>query len=96
MEQLVNEQAVVNILGKDTVMKFECMMDNVITYKTPYPKWIKDSLTFYELDVFLNDCDSFCDYEKVTDLTFKREVFRLVEINDKDEKQTIYYNPKQK
>ena len=76
MEQLANKQAVINYIGKNTVVRFSMYVDGVLHYEMLVPKTINDELYIMRIEVF-NDDNPFMDYETVENLTANRQVFEL-------------------
>ena len=76
MEQLANKQAVINYIGKNTVVKFSAYLDGVMHYEMVVPKTINDEYYIMRIEVFHNE-EPFMDFETIEDLTHKRQVFEL-------------------
>jgi len=94
MKQLKDQDSVVRLLGKNTILKFVCLVDSVATYETIVPKFIDGNLTAYRLDVFHHEGESLLDYETVSDITYNRQVFELKVSTPKQENYELLYHNK--
>jgi hypothetical protein len=77
-EKLKDENAIKNLIGKNTALRFVSCMDTIITYVTMLPKKINDDYYYFTLEVFLEDvCDNFLAFESCEDVLYKRKAFQL-------------------
>lgn len=74
---LENEQAVLNFIGKKTIMKFQIGMDCTLTYRTVVPKYINEEYHYIEVTLFYKDTDDFLDYDEFEKLMYGKQVFEV-------------------
>lgn len=92
LPQLTNEQSIVNLLTKTTMLKFSFATDGILHYKSITPKKIEGEFYIFEIEVFLEDLDTFFDYASIEDLKEKHQIFRLKCTDISNEKnQELYY-----
>jgi hypothetical protein len=98
--ELLTEQACINFIGKNTVLKFSFASEGILEYLSVTPKTINDEYYKISLELFYeSDSDFFC-YDEVKKLVFKKQIFELNITNIiTGEKQNLYHkkyqNPKQ-
>jgi len=90
MKRLENEQAIINLLGKNDTLKFVFATDGVLTYETAIPKLIEDQAVHFKLEVFYEILDSFFCYERVSDVVTRKKVFRLESISMDGQTKELY------
>ena len=91
MEQLKDEQAILNLIGKNNVVNFKYATEGILTYCTAVPKEIGEYTLYFEIEVFYNLDTTFFDFETLEDLMHKKQVFR---VNTKDligDREEIYF-----
>lgn len=93
MEQLQNQQAVLNFIGKRTILKFSCLSDNIAEFESVVPKTISDNYFNIRVSVFYKDlADLLCYEEGEYLLDAQRfQVFELWITSLGGEKQCIYH-----
>lgn len=92
MENLKDKQAILNLIGKNSVLCFRFASEGLLIYSTVIPKDVKGLLYLFEVEIFYNSNSDFFDYESLEDLIKSREVCT---VNAKDltgEIEEIYYN----
>tara|TARA_R110000782_G_scaffold256703_1_gene345808 strand:+ start:365 stop:670 length:306 start_codon:yes stop_codon:yes gene_type:complete len=86
MQQLENEQAILNLIGKDSAVKFEHLLDGVIRFETVLPKLIGGNHTEFRIDVFYEEMDGFFNdilaYETLEFAMNKRQVFEVYQVTN--------------
>lgn len=89
--KLKTEQEVLELIGKDTALKFECFMDNVIDYKTVVPVLVNGNYVNYLISLFYKDLDSFLNYETLDGLSRFR-IFEVIEVyQTENQLETLYH-----
>ena len=84
METLKNKQAILNLIGQNTVLSFEVACDGILTYNTVMPKYIKGVYYNFTVEVFYTNLNIFLKYESLKDVLLKKP-FRVTVINTEDE-----------
>lgn len=77
MKELNNEAAILNFIGKRTVLEFEHCIDGIVTYKTVIPKEILGEYCFIELEVFIETTTDFLKFETTENVLYKKQVFEV-------------------
>tara|TARA_R100000655_G_scaffold109879_2_gene166100 strand:- start:2443 stop:2754 length:312 start_codon:yes stop_codon:yes gene_type:complete len=93
-KELANEQAVINLIGKNTAIRFTCAMDGVLHYKTVVPKQIREEFYDFEISVFYDHLEDFLDYLTVDALCFNRQIFEFKVLHAQMEQVEVLYHQK--
>jgi hypothetical protein len=91
--EFVNDQAIINYLGRKTAMRFEIFMDETITFRTVVAKSMNEDYLHFDLTVGPISVDSFLSFETVEDLCRKRNIVSLQVISTDEQAKMIYHNP---
>lgn len=93
MEQLQNQQAVLNFVGKKTIIKFSCLVDGIADFESVVPKTINDEYYNIRVSVFYEDLADLLCYEEGEYLLDEQrfQVFELWVTNLGGEKKCIYH-----
>ena len=73
---LQDKSQILELIGKETILKFDFMCDNIMVFKTLSP--IRDYKN-YEVEVFFESGESFFCYEKLEELIREKQVFEVNE-----------------
>ena len=83
---------VLNLVGKETTVKFNSLIDGIVSYQTLIP-FIEDGcLSCYELSFFYNADVAILEFDELGDINL--ELFELNVININDEKANTLYPSK--
>ena len=83
---------VLNLVGKETTVKFNSLIDGIVSYQTLVP-FIEDGfLSCYELSFFYNADVAILEFDELGDINL--ELFELNVININDEKASTLYPSK--
>ena len=66
-----SQKEVLKYIGKDTIMKFENLIDDIVTFRSPMPISIKGNHYFYEVQLINQDNDILM-YDTCEDVFYKR------------------------
>jgi len=77
MEKLNDQDSVIRLIGRNTALKFEYLVDGVATYRTVVGKTIDGNYVDMQIDVFYEPLGDLLNFCTVGFLTFKRQVFEL-------------------
>jgi hypothetical protein len=94
LNKLINQQAVINFIGKNTGVKFKCSVGGILHYETVLPKYINEEYCHFEVSVFHNSSEDFLDFETLEDVCYKRQVFELKLISNKTTGRNTLYHQK--
>ena len=87
---LHDKNAIKNYLGRKTMFKFNCLLDDIVLYRSV--TLVKDHeghLSDVELEL-RHDGGSILDYDTVEDLLSKFDVFEVNLVNEKISRETIF------
>tara|TARA_R110000772_G_scaffold237560_1_gene349447 strand:- start:204 stop:506 length:303 start_codon:yes stop_codon:yes gene_type:complete len=80
--ELKTEQEVIDLVGRETTLKFEFMSDNLMTYSTLVP-FIKDEeLKRYKVSLFYEDLQDVFAYDNLIGFLSDFQIFELIEENE--------------
>jgi len=92
--ELKTEQQVIDLVGKETTLKFDFMSDEVMTYTTLVP-FIKDGMVRnYKISFFYEELqDIFC-YDNLSNFLSNFQIFELIEQDEccKENAIVLYQN----
>ena len=91
---LKTEEQVIDLVGKETTLKFEFMSDSVITFVTLVP-FIKDGeLKRYKVSLFYEELQDFFAYDNLSNFLSNFQIFELIEENEccKGNGTVLYHN----
>jgi hypothetical protein len=93
MEQLQNQQAVLNFIGKRTILKFSCLVDNIAEFESVVPKTLNEEYYNLRVSIFYDGGQDLLCYEEgeyLIDIN-RFQVFELWITNLGGEKECIYH-----
>jgi len=89
-KELANQQAVINLVGKDISLEFQYAASNLLNYETVLPKKINGEYYDFEVSVFYESSEYFSIYETMEDICYKRQVFEL-KVKTRKHTKTLYH-----
>jgi len=91
MEQLTTEKECLDLIGKDSIFKFDYACDGVLSYKSVTPTINDGDYKQVTFEVFYDVSDSFFSYDTLENILYKKQLFevKIGEFNDTYE--TIYH-----
>lgn len=89
--ELKTEEQVLELIGKDTALKFECFVDGVMDYKTVLPVLVDGNYVNYLICLFYEDLQPFLKYETLSSLS-KFKIFEVIEVLEtSNTTETLYH-----
>ena len=89
----MTELEVRKLVGLNTILKFDYLVDNIVEYKTVQPSLVDGNYINYKLSFFYEDCDTIFDYDTLDGFLGTMQVFEVTEISDSAaDYNNIYYN----
>lgn len=89
--ELKTEEQVIELIGKDTALEFQCLVDNVMDYKTVLPVLVDGSYVYYLISLFYEDSQPFLNYENLNKLS-RFKIFEVIEITETNNiTETLYH-----
>ncbi len=89
-------EEVKELVGKKTTFKFHFLSDNVINYYSVIPEKQLDTLISYNIQFFYESGVSFFEYDNFDNFLNELKVFRLTEVNEETNQQTLLFEQKYK
>lgn len=88
---LKHEESIKDLIGRNTVFKFEFMTDGIARYRTVTPS--KD-FKEYSIELFIPECGEVFCYDTFNGFLYKYQIFEVKEINRglKNDKDELIYN----
>ena len=89
---LADENAVINLIGKNTMFKFHFSCDGILTYKAIEPKEMNGNYYNITIDVFYEVLDDFFCYSKLKDTLYGKQLFEVYVTDLGGQSQCIYHD----
>ena len=90
----MSRQQVIDIVGKDTVLEFHCIIDNVMDYRTVIPQLVSGEYIHYKVSFFYEDLREFFRHDTLSGFLDQFQIYELTEIRDLPKCYTNIYEEK--
>lgn len=89
----MTELEVRKLVGLETVLKFDCLVDNIADFKTVRPLLVDGDYKHYIVSVFYEDCNVIQNYDSLDGFLATMQIFEVTEISDtQTDHKNIYHN----
>lgn len=85
MHEIQNEGDIINLIGYETILKFDFLSDSIMTFNTISPINIDGNYVNFQIEFFIEDDITsleFFNYDSFSNFLLKYKIFRLCKIND--------------
>ena len=89
--KLKTEQEVIDLIGKETILKFDFMSEGLLAYDTVVPKIIDGDLISYEITFFYKELKDFFCYDSLSNFLSEFQIFELA-VNVSGNRTILYHN----
>ena len=89
----MTETEVRELVGLETVLEFECIIDNIAEFKTLKPVFVDGDYRHYKVSVFYEDCDVLFKHDSLDGFLESMQIFEVTQIiNTESNIINIYHN----
>jgi hypothetical protein len=89
----MTELEVRKLVGNETLLQFDCLVDNIADFKTVRPMLVDGDYKHYKVSVFYEDCNVLHNYDSLDGFLRTMQIFEVTEISDtQSDHKNIYHN----
>ena len=97
MSKIKTEEDVIKLIGLKTILKFEYMVDNLMSYTTLIPIDDNGNLIKYKIELFYKDLQCVFAYDNLEGFLSEFQIFELIKVyEDNSIKSKVLYHNKYK
>ena len=78
----MEKKQIIELVGKDTVLEFQCMVDSVMEYKTVIPQLVGGEYIDYKIMLFHEMLQPIFRSDTLSGFLDKFQIFELAEVRD--------------